>query len=416
MLEVRPFRAHRFDPSLAGLLDDVITPPWDVIGPEHRAALAQRNPYNMVHLILPQPDAEEMPADAAGRRIEEWIARGVLQQEDTPCFYLLEQEFADGEGYVQRRRGFFAVTRLPEPGQSFVLGHERTFDVRVDDRLRLTRATRANLGPVFVLYDDSAGALSSFLEGTNASSPSFEARTHDGVIHRVWITPDEPTITRFFADKKLYIADGHHRFRTAMLYRDEQRAIERPDGLRPYDYVLMGFVAFQDPGLRIYPPHRMVSLGHRLDERRFLADLEPWFEVHYVDDLPGRVRAESGCAIGLILDGIGQYLLRLRPIDRVALLGNDHGPAWRNLDVAVLHRGILERILGLGADTPFEYECNAAEAIRAVREGRFDMAFLLKPSQPEDVAACAEAGDTMPQKATYFFPKLPSGAVIHRLV
>ena len=416
MLEVRGFRGLRFAPEQVGSLDDVVTPPWDVIGPADRRTLADRSPYNMARVLLPEPVDGLAPEEAAARDLNAWIGQGILRQDPADSFYLIEQEFADMEGYVHSRRGFFGVARLPEPGERLVLGHERTFRGPLEDRGRLTNATRANLGPVFVLHDDPDGALSPFLSQMDSRPPDAVARTIDGVIQRVWRVPHDEGVTAFFRDKRLYIADGHHRFNTAVLYRDRMRQHECSNSPQPYDYILMGFVAFGDPGLMIYAPHRLVPRPDGFKPSTFLTKLKRWFEVHFVDeDLPGRVRDEPGCAIGLAIDGIGQYLLILRDIDRVHLLGDDHGPAWRNLDVAVLHRGIIERLLGLPQDSQFVYEYDPRVALEAVQRGEHDLAFLLKAVQSEEIAACAEAGDPMPQKATYFFPKLPSGLVIHRL-
>jgi len=415
MLDVKGFRGFRFVPEKVGPLDDVITPPYDVIGPAERRMLAQRSPYNMAHLLLPEPRDGLTGADAAARDLDAWIAEGALRQDPTESFYLLEQTFADMEGYVHLRRGFFAVTRLPEPGERIVLGHERTFKRPFEDRLRLIEATRANLGSIFVLYADPDDTLAAFLNHMDDYPPDAVASTHDAVIQRLWRVPHDDGIAAFFRDKRLYIADGHHRFHTAVAYRDAMRERERAN--RPYDYVLMGFVAFCDPGLTIYPPHRLAPLPEGFTVEKFLADLERWFEVHAVDeDLLGQVKAQPGCAIGVAIAGIGRYLLVLRDVDRAEMLGDDHGAAWRDLDVTVLHRGIVERILGLPEDTQFVYEPDADKALEAVKRDEFGLGFLLKAIQSEEVCACAEAGDAMPQKATYFYPKLPSGAVIHRLV
>ncbi len=230
--------------------------------------------------------------------------------------------------------------------------------------------------------------------------------------------PDDPRVGEFLRDKTLYIADGHHRFQTARTYRDRMRAANPGAGPQPYDFVMMGFVAFEDPGLKIYPPHRVLAAPDGFDAARFLQALEAWFEVAPLraeDALPERVEAApEGCVIGLALPE-GAYLLTLRDIDRAAFLGSDRAPAWRELDVAVLHRGVIERILGLPADAQFSYEKNARAAVEAVAGGEAGLAFLLRATRAEQIRACAEAGEPMPQKSTYFFPKLPSGGVLYRL-
>jgi uncharacterized protein (DUF1015 family) len=316
------------------------------------------------------------------------------------------------------RRAFYAVTLLPEEGEELVLGHERTFRHKIEDRLQLTASTQTNLGGVFVLYTDPEGRLEPFLKQMEQRPEDAAAQTFEGTRNRLWKEPADPAVTEFFRDKKLYIADGHHRYRTAWEYRAERRAEEKPDGLREYDYVMMGFVELDDPGLTIYAPHRVVDTPAHFNAADFLARLEPWFEVEAVekDRLLDRVSAEPGCAIGAVIRGVGSYLFRLRDIDRTKFLGSDRGPAWLDLDMAVLHRGLIEKVLGLEEGAEFVYEPDAQKAVALVDSGEKSIAFLLKPTRPEQVCACAEAHEPMPQKATYFFPKLPSGGVVHRLI
>ncbi|NUM54150.1 MAG: DUF1015 domain-containing protein [Candidatus Hydrogenedentes bacterium] len=414
MSEVRGFRAFRFDPAVVGSLDDVVTPPFDVITEDERVVLAARSPYNYTHVILPQDRDGKSKYDVAAQLLEEWIATGALKQDEDDSYYLLEQTFTALDGETCVRRGFLGVAKVPEPGEDTVLGHERTFEWKVTDRLALTEATRANLGAVFVLYRDDKHELGNFLSQMNQRPPDLVARTFEGVTQRVWRVKADPAVTAFFAGKRLYIADGHHRYRTAHTYRDKMRLAEKPTGPRPYDYVLMGFIALDDPGLFVYPAHRVIDLPGNFDEAAFLRELEKWFEVLKVDDeLAAHVRDEEECAIGLALRGGKRYVLRLRDIDRVALLGDAHGPAWRDLDVSVLHGGILEGILHFAPDAFHIYEKDPAIAVDMVESGKKGAAFILRNMQPSQVCACAEARESMPQKATYFFPKLPSGAAIY---
>ncbi|MBP8128490.1 MAG: DUF1015 domain-containing protein [Candidatus Hydrogenedentes bacterium] len=420
MPEIRPFCGLRFNATRTGALDRVVTPPYDVISPEERRELA-RSPYSMVHLILPQGGEGRTPYEAAAARLAAWIETGVLERDGAPLYYLLEQSFRDPAGRERARRGFFAVTRLPEAGDRCILGHERTFPKPVEDRLALTRATCANLGPVFALYSDPEGVLAKFLDQMSTRPPDMTARTFEGTLNRVWRVAPDPAVAAFLKDKTLYIADGHHRFETARLYRDEMRAAGHTaaGGDTPCEFVLMGCVALEDAGLSVFPTHRVIARRDGFDAKVLLRALEPWFDSESVDvaALPERLASDpAACAIGMVSRDRAVALLRLRDIDRTALLGHDRGPAWRDLDVAVLHRGILERSLGLPPETEYGYEKEAAAAIRAVQEGRAEVAFLLRATRHDQIRACAEAGEAMPQKSTYFFPKLPSGAVIHRLI
>lgn len=418
MIEVKGFRGWRFVGGKCGSLDTAITPPYDVISPEERRALVEGNPHSIARLILPEDEGGLSRYEVAARDLREWVASGVFEQDPEDSIYLLEQVFRGPEGDEHVRHGFIAALRLPEAGEDFVLGHERTFSATVDDRYHLVEATGAVFGSVFLLYSDPKHDLDAMLSRFRQGPPEAVAHTIDGVTQRLWRAPFDPAVNRFLDGQRLYIADGHHRFRTACRYRDARREKEHPTGRRSYDYGLVGFVAFEDAGLFVYPTHRLMAAPAGFDKGRFVESLKPWFEVVRVDDgLPDRVAAEPGCAIGAVVNVGGateQLLLRLRGIDRAGLLGEDRHPAWRDLDVAVLHRGIVHQCMGLGDDVSFTYERSAKKSIEAVARGEYGLAFLLKATRADQIRACAEAGEPMPHKSTYFFPKLPTGAVIYR--
>jgi len=411
MIEVKPFQGWRFDPARTGSLDGVVTPPYDVISPEERATLGE-NPYSFVHLILPEG---ANPYESAAQKLQTWTEEKALIQDEEPSIYLLRQRFTDLDGEVRTRRAFFAIVKLPEPGEDYILGHEHTFDKPVEDRLALTRAVEANLGAVFVLYSDPAGILAPMLGEMGGGPPDWEAKTIDGVEQAWWKVAPRMALKDFFADKRLYIADGHHRFRTACLYRDEQRA-KGVEGPQPFDYALMGFVALEDEGLAIYPPHRVVHMAQPPDIPRFLNNIEMFFDVEEVEggDIRDRLESAENTTIAMAIKGRGSLLLSLKADKRDELLGLERGPAWRELDVAVLHRGILEHILGVPEGMEFSYEKSLPKALEAVHEGDASLAFLLRPTRADQICACADAGEPMPQKSTYFFPKLPSGGVFYR--
>lgn len=419
MLEVTPFRGLRFNPAKTGSLDSVVTPPYDVITPEQRADLARRSPHSMVHVILPEERDALTRYEAAAEDFSAWQSSGALAQDDDASFYLLEQTFTDTDGSTRVRRGFFATARIPETGANTILGHEQTFARTMEDRLFLTQATRANLGPVFVLYADPENALQSFLNQAQGRAPDLTATTIDGVTQCLWRVPSDDAVTAFFRDKRLYIADGHHRFGTACLYRDLMRkSAPRAEGapLPRYEYVLLGFVSLSDPGLAIYPTHRLTALPQGFQLDRALDALAKWFDVSPLEgDATQALEATPGCALVAAFHGHGAYLLKLKDIDRAVFLGTDRGPAWRDLDVAVLHRGIVENTFVWPADTRFAYERDAERTLAQVRNGEYGIGFVLKATLSDQIRACAEAAQPMPHKSTYFFPKLPSGAVIHRL-
>ena len=407
----------RFSPEKTGSLDHVMTPPYDVISPEQRERLAAEGPHNMVHLMLPAAKGAQSKYAVAAATLDAWRAEGALLQDAEPSFYLLRQQFKDVEGVTHTRRGFFAAVQLPEADERLILGHERTFPKPVEDRLLLMEATRADLEPVFCLYKDSAHVLTPFLNQMETRPADLSATTMDGAHAELWRVDAPETVTEFFRDKTLYIADGHHRFRTACLYRDAQREEHPQAGPQGYDCVMMGLVPLDDPGLKIYPTHRLLPFPPGFDAKDFLRSLKEYFEVNKEEDsLEVTVRRNHArCALGVVIHGHGDYILTLKEtVDRLEFLGADHGPAWRDLDVAVLHRGILEQVLGLPEGTVFGYEHDARRAIDAAHAGETGIAFILRSTRADQICACADTSEPMPQKSTYFFPKLPSGGVIYR--
>ncbi|HPU97803.1 MAG TPA: DUF1015 domain-containing protein [Candidatus Hydrogenedentes bacterium] len=413
---IAPFRAFRFDPAVTGPLDQVITPPYDVISPGEREQLARRSPYNMVHVILPRAEAgDTTPYSAAARVFSGWLADGALKQDTAPSWYLLRQDFTDPRGVRRVRHAFFARVKLPETGEKRILGHERTFDKPFEDRLQLIRAVEAVPGAVFVLYSDPDGKIQSVFDHCDRLPADAEFTTFEGTRQQLWRVPEQTLDVSALENQILYIADGHHRFRTACVYRDEMRAkTGLCDGRQPWDYTLMGFVAFEDPGLAVYPTHRLLPADYPLDPAAARNALEPWFSLEITNngqiaDLLDQVSGQG--SFGLAWPDGSAWLLTFRG-DRTALLGTGRHEAWRNLDVVLLHAGILERLLGVSPDTPLRYEKDAGAALAEVSSGRASAAFLLRATPPAQIRACAEAGEPMPQKSTYFFPKLPSGAVI----
>ncbi len=415
MAEVRGFRGVRYNPEVISDFDDVITPPFDVISESDRSTLAEKSPHNYVHFILPEAQGTLNKYEVGAQTLESWLKEQVVVRDDEPSFYLLEQRFSGLDGKPRVRQGFFGVIRLPEDGDKAVLGHERTFEAKFQDRLQLTTAAKANPGAVFLLYDDPKNDLGAFLGQMKDRDPDVQAHTIDGVDVKLWRVPDDPTVHAFFQDRTLYIADGHHRFRTACAYRDRMRAEGAPAG-GPHEYALMGFVAGGDPGFLICPAHRLLTPPDGFDMDAFLEKLAPWFDVTPASgDVAAQVDASAGCVIGVVPTQGESYLLTLKDVDRTEMLGTDHGEAWRALDVSVLHRAILEKTMGLDENAMLIYEHDAKKALARVAGGEAELVFLLKGVTPKQLFACADSGEFMPQKSTYIFPKLPSGAVFNRL-
>lgn len=422
MVEIRGFQGLRFDAAKTGALDDVLTPPYDVIDSKERARLAASCPYNMTHLILPEGEGEETAYETAARLFRNWIAEGALCPDSEPSLYLLRQKFTGPDGAAYMRRAFFALMKLPEPDERYILGHERTFDKPVEDRLALLHAVQGNLEPIFVMYSDPGNTVESRLfKPLQEESPLFSAKTSDNVVQELWRISCPEYLAQHFQDQTLYIADGHHRFKTACSWRDECRKNEPESALlQPYDYVMAGFVAFEEPGLKIYAAHRVVPQSVSPDFDSCLEKLRTCFACQKIaENVTEKDLAKAdadACAFIMHTKEHGTWLLTLKEENRLALVGDERSPAWQALDVAVLHRGILNQLLGVSDDVPLIYEKDARAAVSLVADGKASAAFLLRPTRSEQVRDCAEAFEPMPQKSTYFFPKLPSGSVIYSFV
>ncbi|HOJ33894.1 MAG TPA: DUF1015 domain-containing protein [Candidatus Hydrogenedentes bacterium] len=419
---VKPFQGICFDKEKVGSYSRVITPPFDVISPTMREELAKQSSYNMVHLILPEESDSKNRYEVAAARFSEWLKSGVLRQDPQEFYYLIEQHFRGMDNQPRVRRGIIGLVELPPAGEKRrILDHERTFPHKIEDRLRLMEATRAQLEIVFLLYEDKEKTLTPVFQKALSHPPDIMADTADRVTQKVWRLKPSEIVSSFFREKTLYIADGHHRFRTAVTYRDRIRAMENPPQKQEYDYALVALVDCDDPGLVIWPTHRLLDLPQDVTVDSFLKRLKECFRVEPLDsNLPGlalveRLEQENSCAIGVSVYGHGNYLLTVNPADAKTFLGEDCPELWHELDVAVLHRGILERVLGLPVGFEMIYEPDAQKALDTASRGEKTVAFFLRAIRPEQVRACADAGVYMPEKATYFFPKIPSGAVIHAL-
>jgi uncharacterized protein (DUF1015 family) len=414
--DVEPLRALHYDPARAGDPGDLVAPPYDVIDPDDRAALAARSPYNVVALDLPKGANGGDPYEHAARTLADWREQGVIVRDPEPAVWAHTQDYTGPDGRPRTRHGFFARVRVEEYGAGRIRPHERTHPGPREDRLRLTRATRANLSPIFSLYDDPANAASAALAPHTEGGPASDVTDPDGTRHRLWRVGDPVAIEMVRAAltrSELLIADGHHRYETARVYAEE---IGGEGGHR---YVLMYLVALQDPGLEIFPTHRLL-VGLDDDRRAALRqELDRDWDMREVaaDELEptgdGPVRAGY-------LEGRRATMLSLRDqaIADAALPG--HAEPYRRLDTAVLEALVLQGALRMTEDdishlNGLEYARSAAEARRRVESGDADAAFFMRSTPVEQVRAVAAAGETMPPKTTYFFPKVLTGLLFNPL-
>ncbi|MCS7155125.1 MAG: DUF1015 domain-containing protein [Bacteroidetes bacterium] len=402
MADVRPLRALRYDLDRVGPAERLIAPPYDVIDPEARARLAQ-NPYNVVHLILPEgPD----PYTAAGRMLAAWIRDGVLVRDPEAAFYAYEQRFALSDGRPRRRLGFFARVRL-EPWESgLIRPHEHIFPGPLTDRLRLLRATDTMLEAPFALYEDPDCALEPFLEEA-LQRPVLRACL-DGVEHRLGRITEPAVLARFraaMAERTLYMADGHHRYESLLAYWRE-RAPDRGDA-QAFGLLYLSNAA--DPAFAILPTHRGLSrLGRELSWRKALPP-DLWEPMAGAEALGQRLEREPTGLGVLEPDGSAYYV---GPASALGRAISEVPEPLNRLPVVVLHELLLRRVLGLSPEQEaryVRYYKQADAVLEALRQGELELGFWLPPLSFADVRRVADAGLRLPQKATFFYPKIPSG-------
>ena len=415
-MEIRPFHAlHYADDRVR--LADVVSPPYDVIDDDLRRRLLERSPYNVVHLILPEPGEER----EAGDTFAAWRREGVVVREPRPCMYWLEQHATGPDGVRRRRAGLIAALRLEPYAPGRVRRHERTLDGPKAGRLAVLRAVRANLSPIFMAYGDPSRRISEIFEPICATRmPIFEATDEEGTTHRLWrVWEDVPASAAIdvVGSRPLTIIDGHHRYETALAYRDERRAADGdPDELLAYDFAPVYLANRHDPGLVLFPTHRVVSgLSPELWERlpELLAERWELEEVADVNALERRIASPSRATLsfGLVRgDGAPPLHARLR------------GDADTPLDVVAVGTLVLRDILGLDAEAvattdriAYRQGAGAAAALVDAAPPRTAVALLVPAPGVSDVEAVADAGQTMPPKSTFFFPKILDGMVFNQL-
>jgi uncharacterized protein (DUF1015 family) len=432
MADVQAFRAFRYDLGRVGALADVVAPPYDVIDPALQDALYRRSPYNVVRLIL----NKEEPTDTEGNNrytraatfLRDWQREHVLAQDSARSLYVYHQEF-EVEGRRFTRRGFLARVRLERFGEGRIYPHEETMAGPKADRLKLFRATAMNLSPVFGLYPDPDCAVQAQLDAAVGRALPLQAVDHLGVVSKLWPVSDQhavSAVTGLMGPRPIFIADGHHRYETALRYLDERReAGEVTDADAPANFVLMMLVSMSDPGLVILPTHRLVSGLPALTADRLRELLQEHFDVEAVGtgdrgarDTWELIEADGGqelLGFGTVADGVWQTA-RLRAPAAMAELAPDHSAAWRGLAVSVLHVLVLGRLLRpVGGNPECRYVHLRREVTEEVAARRCQLAVLVPPAAMRHVEQMAGNLEKMPPKSTYFYPKLLSGLVFNPL-
>jgi uncharacterized protein (DUF1015 family) len=418
MIDLRPFRALHYDPAAVGTLADVIAPPYDIIDDAEVERLYARSPHNVVRLILNR-SADRYAAAAAD--LAAWRRRGVLVQDREPGLYYYVQDFALADGSRRQRSGVMAAVRLEPFAAGNILPHERTFASAKADRLKLMTACRANLSPIFGVYPGGLGGLDAAREQAAGHAAWIDVRDC-GERHRVWRIVDPTALARIVAGLRpatVFIADGHHRYETALTYRDQRRADGDSDPNAPHNFMLMYFCPMDDPGLVILPTHR-IWRGSLPADWRARAETHFAMEAVAARDVFARLERDRRPGTLGLHRADGTYLLHLR--DTAALdrsLAGIH-PAVRHLEVSILDGLLLGAALGIdcvraGQEGLLGFTHDDRQALAAVDRDGAAAAFLLRAPRMTEVEEACRAGQTMPQKSTYFFPKLQTGLVFHLL-
>ncbi len=437
MPELHAFRGLRFDLGHVGALSDVVAPPYDVIDSDLQNALYERHPANVIRLILnrsePGDDSDNARYERAARFLKNWVSEGVLRRDPDPALYVYHQHFNYADGQFTRR-GVMGRVRLERFGEGTIYPHEETHASAKADRLKLTKACRANLSQIFGIYPDPSNQAQEALEQAVVGVAPVEATDHLGVIHRLWPVTDVKVIAETAAligSKPMFVADGHHRYETACNYRDELAARKTLDPSDPANFVLMMCVSMTDPGMIVLPTHRLFRGLPAMTSAQLVEKLGSCFETEVLESGISLARdaweaievEDRQGTIGLFAATDQRWMIaRITPAgqQRMAELACQHSDDWQGLGVAILHRLIMDSLLGAKDLPKPKYVHLVDEVISGLEQGEddgqpFPLAALVMPATLEHIKAISEHAERMPAKSTYFYPKLLSGLVINPL-
>lgn len=428
MVEVVPFSGLLYNQQKAGSLEELVAPPYDVIRPDLQDALYNKNPFNVVRLILGKQNDTDTDTDnrytRSAKDFTDWLDQKILQHDDPPAFYVYSQEYTFN-GKTNNRVGFFARVRLEEFSEGNICPHEFTLAKAKQDRANLIRACRANFSPVFGLFSDPEGIIDDTLN-TVIQAPPYAEIQDDTITNRLWKVQDTTTLnflTEQFRDKKVTIADGHHRYETSLAYHREHG-----QEVKDSAHVMMFLTNLEAQSLAIYPIHRQIKSPEPFDRAAFLKKLEPHFNI---ETLPERASADAliatlekegqqGVVFCAYLGKGDTLLLKLKNVDGVLpFMDEEDPPDLKVLDVFQLHGLVLKSLMGINTKLPehqqfITYNVRTQESMDNVDAGQFDLVFFMNATRIDLVRKLAEQGIRLPQKATYFYPKLLSGLVINR--
>jgi uncharacterized protein (DUF1015 family) len=434
--DIRPFRGVHYNESLVKDLSTVICPPYDIISSQQQQELYLRSEYNFVRLEagreLPQDTVTDNKYTRSAATLEQWLKQGILEVDEVPAIYLHDHYFTH-QGREYKRCSIIARVRVEAWDKMVIRPHEGTLIEPRDDRLSLLWALQANTSPILALFEDRGQRISSLLANQERSKPLISLKGADGEGHNVWAITDIEVVNQIsgsLARQPLYIADGHHRYESALAYQLERRAYSpSASGDEAFNFVMMALVDFSDPGLMILAPHRLVRGISKPTLEGLMTKLKVFFEIEElplkipgiwkkVNDLLTETNKVQVILFGLAPDYL--FVLRLRDLAAVSqMMPYFHSELYKKLDVSIVDHIILEKLLALSSDkekTGLAYSYDMPDAVNRVLTQEYQLALLLSLPKPEVIKAVADAGDKMPRKSTYFSPKAPSGLVFNRLV
>jgi len=433
--DIRPFRGVYYNPALIKDISSVICPPYDVILPQQQQELYLKSEYNFIRLESgreqPQDTATDNKYTRSAATLERWLTEGILEVSKTPALYLHDHYFTY-RGQEYKRRSVIVLVRVEEWDNMVIRPHEGTLTEARGDRLSMLWALQANTSPILAMYEDSAATIASLLTGQEDNKPLISIKSGDGEGHIIRAVTDTEVISAIsntLAEQPLYIADGHHRYESALTYCQEKRA-QSPvaSGDEAYNFVMMSLVEFSDPGLIILAPHRLVRGISKAAINGLETRLKVFFEIEEVplnipdiwNEMERRLSSSGRVRVGLF--GVDEENLLVLTLSDLAaassMMPYFHSDLYRELDVSIVDHIILENLLALSSDkekTGLDYSYDISDAVERVLAQEYQIALLLSPVKPEVIKMIADAGDKMPRKSTYFYPKSPSGLVLNKL-
>jgi len=426
MAIVRPFQGMRFTEK-AGDISEVCCPPYDIISDEQKKAFLKKNSSNIIRLELPGSRAADYKK--AKQVLDKWLEEGILEIDEEPAFYIYEEDFeVDGVSYSLK--GLIGRVFLYDFERGIILPHEETLSKAKEDRFNLMKSTACNFSPIYSLYNDEKRSIEKSIAKLTSREPDKCFTDAEGVTHKLWVCPRCTEVDRISANmagKKLYIADGHHRYETAIRYRNHliEKGVIDDTGANEADYIMMMLVDMSSSGLVVFPTHRIIHSLSKFSANKIITASQEYFDISTtksVDTAKQKLKAiyDEGEKGFVMYDGKKFYIMKLKDTSSMKECLPEASAALRQLDVSVLHKLVLEKLMGIDAENMangenLTYTRDIEEAVAAVDEGKANCCFILNPTRVSEIGEVAAAGEKMPQKSTYFYPKLTTGLVMNKL-